>query len=130
MTGVRDYYFHSEGRQIPQQREIKPDPTFEIHPDAAAELGIQEGDWCWIENDKGRCIQRAKVTPAVNRKMMLSDHAWWFPEEDPEASEDAFGWRRSNVNVLLDLGHVGETGYGADIRCTLCKVYKAKDGEY
>ena len=130
MSGVRDYYFHSEGRQIKHQREIKPFPTFEIHPESAAELGICDGDWCWIENDKDRCLQRAKVTPIVHRKMILADHGWWLPEADPEAAGGAYEWRKHNVNLLLDLGIVGETGYGADIRCSLCKVYKAQEGEY
>lgn len=130
MSGARDYYFHSEGRQIKHQREIKPYPIFEIHPETAAELGIKDGDWCWLENDKDRCIQRAKVTPIVHRKMVLADHGWWMPEEEPGDSEDTFSWRKHNPNVMLDLNKVGETGYGADIRCTICKVYKAQEGEY
>ena len=43
----------------------------------------------------------------------------------------AVAWRHGKPNpyVKLDLNKVGETGYGADIRCTICKVYKAQEGE-
>ena len=130
MSGCRDIYFHSEGRQIQMQREIKPEPVFEIHPDMAAELGISDGDMCWIENYMGRCLQKAMVTPIIHRKMIQADHGWWFPEEKELGGEyGAFGWKRANVNLLLEMGHVGETGFGADIRSSLCKVYKAEKGE-
>jgi anaerobic selenocysteine-containing dehydrogenase len=130
MSGVRTFYFHSEGRQIKQQREILPDPTAEMHPDAAAKLGIIDGDWIWIENDKDRVVQKVKLTVGIHPKMVLADHGWWFPEGDPESEYGAFAWEKSNINRLLDLDHCGETGYGADVRCSLCKVYKAKEGEY
>lgn len=131
MTGARDIYFHSEGRQIPKEREIKPYPIFEIHPDAAAELGINEGDWCWLENDKDGCILKAKVTPIVHRKQILADHAWWLPEQTDNINEDgnAFNFKTFNPSNLIDACMTGETGYGADIRCTLCSVRKCTPEE-
>lgn len=126
MTGVRSkVFFHSEHRQVPWLREIHPDPIVEIHPETAANLGIKEGDWVWIENQKDRIRQKAKVTPIVHPKMVLADHGWWFPEKPgPD-----YGHWEVNINRLLEVGLVGETGFGADMKCALCKVYKVKEGE-
>jgi anaerobic selenocysteine-containing dehydrogenase len=55
ITGRRSgVFFHSEHRQIPWLREINPDPTVEIHPDTASALGIQDGEWVYIEGVRGR----------------------------------------------------------------------------
>jgi anaerobic selenocysteine-containing dehydrogenase len=128
MTGARiGVYMHSEGRQIPKFREIQPYPQVEIHPSYAAEHGISEGDWVWIENPKKvRIRQRAKITQAVRRNMALAQHGWWFPEvkDDP-----LYGSWDVNSSRLMENGLVGETGFGSDIKCILCKIYKVQEGE-
>ena len=44
-TGRRiPVYFHSEHRQLPWCREKWPAPRIEINPQAAARLGIEQGD--------------------------------------------------------------------------------------
>ena len=84
-TGARHYEsFHSEHRQMSRLRSRLPQPLFEIHPDKAAELGIEDGDWCWIESPIGRCREVAKVTPIVDPRVVQADHGWWIPEADPE----------------------------------------------
>ena len=35
---------------------------------------------------------------------------------------------RSNINQLL-ANKPGTTGFGADLKCTLCKVYRCKEEE-
>ena len=50
ITGVRPPgFFHTENRQIRWLRELHRDPIVEIHPDAAAKEGIQDGDWVIID---------------------------------------------------------------------------------
>jgi anaerobic selenocysteine-containing dehydrogenase len=128
ITGVRTIFFHSEHRQIPSLREIHPDPTVEIHPETAADLGIADGDWVWIENHLDRIRQKAKVTPVVHPRMVSVDYGWWFPEKSgPEPS--LFGFWEVNSSRLIEMGNVGETGFGAAIKSTLCKIYKVKEGE-
>ena len=57
-TGARTVaFFHSEHRQIPSLRRMNPDPLTEIHPETAANLGIKDGDWIYIENRYGKCKQ-------------------------------------------------------------------------
>ena len=127
MTGARSKVsFHSEHRQIPALREHCKDPYVEINPEDAAEKGIKHGDWVWIENFKDKIRMVAYVTNKVQKGMALAYHGWWFPEiKDPK---EAFGYHDVCVNRLIELGHVGPSGFGADIKCALVKIYKAAEG--
>jgi anaerobic selenocysteine-containing dehydrogenase len=129
MTGTRNIqFFHSEHRQVKKLREICPDPFFEIHPDTAIELGIQEFDWCWIETRRARIRHRAHITESIHPKMSNVQTGWWFPEMDPH-DDPMYGAWDVNPNLLLVAGHQGETGFGADCKALLCKIYKVKAGE-
>ena len=135
-TGARHYAsFHSEHRQIPHLRALNPDPCFEIHPDTAAELGIKDGDWCWIENHLGRIQEKAILTMALDPSTVSLDHAWWFPEADPEDKFDEYGKRlgcyetyASNANVIVEAG-CGESGFGNNCKSHMCKVYRCTPEE-
>jgi anaerobic selenocysteine-containing dehydrogenase len=123
-TGARTYTsFHSEHRQIPSLRAITPDPTIEIHPDTAAELGIAEGDWCLVENMFGSSEARAIVTPITLPQVVSCTHGWWFPEDDPE-EPSLFGVWKSNVNSLIPHKEVGKLGFGAPYKSMMVKVRK------
>ena len=129
-TGARHYEsFHSEHRQMSRLRSRLPQPLFEIHPDKAAELGIEDGDWCWIESPIGRCREVAKVTLIVDPRVVQADHGWWFPEADPEdQGEGCFATYARNINVCLP-SECGDTGFGNQSKCYLCKVYKCTPEE-
>lgn len=128
ITGARTTsFFHSEHRQIPYLRQLTPDPWVQIHPETAAKQNISEGDWVWIENSRGRCRQRARVTYEVHPRMVAAQHGWWFPEQDG-AEPNLYGFRQSNINQLLK-NKAGKTGFGADLKCTLCKIYRCKEEE-
>lgn len=120
-------FFHSEHRQIPHLRAQRPDPLVEIHPDTARKYGIEDGDWVWIENDLGKCRQRAKITRVTDPRVVMADHGWWFPEEDGEAPH-LFGALKSNPCQLIRF-NPGKSGFGGAYKCSLCKIYKVKEGE-
>ncbi|UWG97952.1 molybdopterin-dependent oxidoreductase [Dehalobacter sp. DCM] len=121
-TGARRWsFFHSEHRQISRLRAIHPDPLVEIHPQTAKELGINEGDWCWIENTMNKVKMRAHLTLGISPKVVNCDHAWWYPERDPEKLYDVF---EANVNLLVP-ATFGRSGFGANCKSLICKVYKA-----
>lgn len=114
-------FFHSEGRQIKSLRKLNPDPLLEINPATAKDLGIEEGDWVYIENPRGRIKQKARLTDGINPGVVHAQHGWWFPEKDPPE----YGFTESNVNVLTGGmpcdPHTGSESW----RSFLCKVYKA-----
>jgi anaerobic selenocysteine-containing dehydrogenase len=105
---------------------MHPEPTVQIHPEAAAELGLTEGEWVWVEGPVGltgkvgRAKRRTEITPIVDPRVVSSDHAWWHPEGDPENLYDV---RDLNINNLVSWSS-GKTGVGANYKCILCKIYK------
>lgn len=120
-------YHHSEQFQIKSLRYLYPDPYFSINPALAKKLGIEEGDWCWIETRRGRIKQRASVESLTDPRVVFVPRGWWFPErgaaEDPEAP---FGCLESNVNVLtsVDDDHCDPIGGSWANRGLMCKIYK------
>lgn len=52
-------------------------PFVEIHPDDAAQRNIQAGDWVRLENGRGWCEFRAKVTNGVRRGVVASPKGRW-----------------------------------------------------
>ncbi len=128
-TGRRSpAFFHTEHRQIPWLREIDPDPVVEIHPRTAAQNGIGNGEWIWIENWMGRARYKAKVTPVVPEWMIMAAHGWWFPEKKA-AEPELFGMWESNINQLIPMSHHGKDGMGAPIKHSMCKIYKCQPKE-
>ena len=122
ITGVRPPgFFHTENRQIPWLRELHRDPIVEIHPDAAAKEGIQDGDWVIIESRRGKVRQRAKLALGRDPRIVSAQHAWWFPEnKDP-----GHGWDESNVNILTEDALEGmDPAMGAsNLKTALCRIY-------
>ncbi|NLL19174.1 MAG: dehydrogenase, partial [Clostridia bacterium] len=117
--------FHSEHRQIPSLREIDPWPIVQIHPDDAKKYGIEDGDWVCIENQFGKCRQKAEVTPTILKGVVHAQHAWWYPEED-QTEPNQGGYKKSNINMLVPHKHIGKLAMGAPYKCLLCKIYKVK----
>lgn len=135
MTGSRvEGFFHSEGRQIESLRKLNPDPLVEINSTTAKDLGIEEGDWVWIETPRGRIKQRAHLTDGIHPGVVNAQNDWWFPEKSPPD----YGWKESSVNLLIGNmrydPHAGSESEvsnwydphvgGESLKSLLCKVYK------
>ena len=97
-----------------------------MNPKSAADLDIKEGDWCWLENHRGRCRQKLRINPTLDDRVVRADHGWWFPEKDA-AEPSLYGVFDSNINNLLPQCENGVTGYGAPYKNQLCKVYKCTE---
>lgn len=122
--------YHSEHRQPGVYRDLHPDPLFDIHFDKAMELGIANGDWCWIETHMGRIKQRARTTTILDPRVVAVQHDWWFPEK-PEAEPSLLGVWESNVNVINDddLATLDPLMGSWQMTGLLCRVYKCEEGE-
>jgi len=125
-SGLRTMtYFHTANRMIPWLREIRPDPTCEIHPETAKKHGIEDGQWVYIESPRGRIKQRAKLFDGIDPRVVTAEHGWWYPEiKDP-----GHGWDISNANILTDNAfetcdpNMGST----NVRCCLCNISPCED---
>jgi thiosulfate reductase/polysulfide reductase chain A len=120
--------FHSEYRQLGMgTREQHPEPLMDIHPDTAQNLGINDGDWVYIETRRGIIKQRARFTPGIHPKVVNAEHEWWFPEQ-PGREPWLHGMWQSNANVLTmdDPDSCDQLTGSWPARALLCKVYKVR----
>ena len=125
-TGARRWSsFHSEHRQVKRLRRMDPWPYIEVHPETAEKLGVTDGEWVWVENPLGRAKRTVKITPIVDPRVVSCDHGWWLPERDPENLYDVFD---VNINNLVPM-KCGKSGFGANYKTSICKIYKVKEGE-
>lgn len=128
-TGARDWAsFHSEHRMIPRLRHYKKWPTVEVHPETAAKYGVSDGDWVWLENSQGRARRKVKVTEVVPTWLVACDHGWWLPEESAEENGNSFKFNDLNINHLVP-ALPGTSGFGANYKSLICKMYKVQEEE-
>lgn len=127
-TGARPWgMFHSEHRQIPHLRAIHPDPTLQIHPEAAEKFGVKAGDWVWVENSMGRARRKIEITPVWDPRVVNADHAWWYPEAEA-AEPTLYNLWDLAINQLVPF-LPGKSGFGGNYKSLLCKIYKVAEGE-
>ncbi len=53
-------------------------PQAQLHPDTAAEYGIADGDWMWIESPRGRIRQKARLFPGILRGVCMTTANWFY----------------------------------------------------
>jgi anaerobic selenocysteine-containing dehydrogenase len=128
-TGARNWsLFHSEHRQIPHLRALHPDATIQVNPLTAKKYGLKDGDWCWVENQRGRCKRKVQATPIVNERTCSTDHGWWLPEAPGSLDQGLYGLWDMCVGNLIEY-NCGKSGFGANYKTLLCKIYKVEEGD-
>jgi len=111
MSGARTLaYIHSQYRNIPQLREIVPEPLVEINPSDAKPRGIKSGDMVKITSPRGEMKLKADVTDTILPGMVSVPHQW--PGE-------------ANVNLLVDDQGLDPISGFAPYKAQLCQVAKA-----
>lgn len=119
--------YHSEWRQVAAARKQHPDPILQIHPQTAKPLGIEEGDWAWIETPRGRIKQKCHIFDGIDPRVVHAEHGWWFPER-PGAEPSLHGVWESNINAVIDdePDHCNKISGSWPLRGMLCRVYKVE----
>ena len=98
-TGARQpVYFHSEHRQLPWCRELWPSPRFEINPNDAERMGIEQGDWIWVRSPWGAIREVADLYYGIKQGTVNANHAWWYPEMDTASH----GFELVGINCTMD----------------------------
>ena len=103
---------------------MHPDPEVLVHPNDAEKYGIRDGEWIWIENQRGKARQKARVTNTIMEGVVNADHGWWFPEGDPEKFYDVFDLNINNTLPWIP----GKSGFGSNYKSSICKIYKVEEG--
>ncbi len=128
ITGARiPMFFQSEYRQMPTLLRGRPEPECEIHPETAAALGVDAGDWVSIETRRGRCRQKVRIFDGIDPRVVHVQHGWWFPDE--EHGPDHGIWR-SNANALTSMDPPYCPSMGTyQLRALLCRIVPAEQAE-
>jgi len=114
------YYLHSSYRWIEKLRRLKPHAQVEMHPDTARQYGIAEGDDVVIETRYGKITQKARLTDAIDPRVLCADHGWWFPEGNPENQYD---WDKANFNMLTSTQKLGREYETPNLKGMGCRIY-------
>jgi anaerobic selenocysteine-containing dehydrogenase len=112
-------------RNIPRLRRQVPEPLLEIHPEAAAAVGIQDGEWAIVETATGRIRLKARFKDSLHPGVVSTAHGWWqgcrelgLPGYDPFGSEGA------NANLLVSNDVVDPISGSVPHRSQRCRVRK------
>ena len=121
-TGRRiPVYFHSEHRQLPWCRELWPVPRLELNPQDAEKLGLEQGDWAWIETEWGKVRECVDLYYGIKPGWANAEHAWWYPE----LPAPTHGFNLSNIECIWNPEgrdvHIGSS----HMRGVPVKIYKA-----
>ena len=117
---------HSSNRWAPWARKVHPFPQMDIHPDTADTLGIENNDWVWIENPRGKIMHQARITKNIDKRVVSCEPGWWYPEQ----GGPLYGVWDSNINLLNSLDGPYDPAQGTPtLRTILCRVSKARKKE-
>jgi len=109
-TGNRTpVYFHTEFRQLPWLRALVPDPTVDINPHTAKELGIKHADMVRVETPRESAMMRANLTEGIHPRVIATVHGWTG---------------NSNDNLLTDNKVCAPAIGSTPLRGLLAKVYQ------
>ena len=96
--GRLPFFHHGTLRNTPWTRELCAYPETWINPETAKEIGVEDGDWLWLESKRGRTQGQCRVTKSVAPKVIYQER-YWNPElldsDDPNRA-----WQVMNINVL------------------------------
>jgi len=121
-NGKEAAYMLTGYKHVAFLRRMKSQPTVKLNPKTAKKLGLNEGDWVYIETRKGKIKQILSLDPDLDPRLVYASFGWWFPE-DPK---DLYQFRKSNINVLTESDPPYDPVTGSvELSGIPCRVYKA-----
>jgi anaerobic selenocysteine-containing dehydrogenase len=94
ITGAAHHFTSSTFAGQPDLRAREGEPFIEIHPVDAAARGIVTGDWVIVENGRGHCQLKARVTEGIRPGVVASPKGRWQVKEGSHVNfttSDALG---------------------------------------
>ena len=124
LTSAKHTLFcETQHRAIPSLRRQAMDPEVELHSGAAAERGIQPGDWVILETPEGSVRARARLNDTLKPDVVCGQHGWWqacpeigAPGYDPFSSEGA------NYNLIIGNEAIDPVSGSVPHRAYVCQV--------
>lgn len=116
-------FCQSQHRALPSLRKRAQYPEIELHPQTAAERGIDAGGWVAVETPAGAMRARARFNDKLDRRVVIGEHGWWqacpelgLPAYDPGSPEG------SNFNFTVDATIRDPISGTPEHRANLCQV--------
>ena len=119
-------FCESQHRGLPSLRRRALDPEVELHPAAAAERGINPGDWVQIETPGGSVRARARMNDTLAPNVVCGQHGWW--QGCPEIGVpgyDPFGPDGANFNLIIGNEAIDPVSGSVPHRAYLCQIHRA-----
>jgi anaerobic selenocysteine-containing dehydrogenase len=69
-------FLNSSFNETPTSRAKEGRPEALIHPDDAGALGVADGDWLRLRNERGAVLIRARLYPGVRRGVVIAEGIW------------------------------------------------------
>ncbi len=93
----------------PHAQRVDKRPTLILHPDDAAQRGINTGDKVRVFNDRGTCLLWAQIAEKVRPGVVVSEGQWWSTicpggantnHTTPDYIADMGGGSAFNTNIV------------------------------
>jgi anaerobic selenocysteine-containing dehydrogenase len=116
-------FCETQHRALPSLRRRAMDPEVELHPVAAAERGIQAGDWVQIETPDGSVRARATLNNSLKPEVVCGQHGWWQACPELEApGYDPFSSEGANFNLIIGNQAIDPISGSVPHRAYLCQI--------
>jgi anaerobic selenocysteine-containing dehydrogenase len=124
LTCVKHTLFcESQHRGLASLRRQALEPEVELHPAAAAERGIRQGDWVDIETPEGSVRARARLNESLKPDVVFGQHGWW--QACPEIGApgyDPFSPEGANYNMIIGNEVIDPISGSVPHRAYICQV--------
>ena len=120
-------FCETQHRALPSLRRQAMDPEVELHSAAAAERGIQPGDWVRVETPDGGVRARARFNDTLKPNVACGQHGWW--QASPEIGApgyDPFSPDGANYNLLISNEAIDPVSGSVPHRAYLCQIRLAE----
>jgi len=120
-------FCETQHRALPSLRRQAMDPEVELHPAAAAQRGIRQGDWVRVETPEGSVRARARLNDTLQPDVACGQHGWW--QASPEIGApayDPFSRDGANYNLLIGNQAIDPVSGSVPHRAYLCQIRLAE----
>ena len=116
-------FCESQHRALPSLRRRAMHPEVELHPAAAAQRGINHGDWVHVETPEGRVRARARLNDSLQPDVVCGQHGWWQACEELGApGYDPFSADGANLNIIIGNDAIDPISGSVPHRAYLCEI--------
>jgi anaerobic selenocysteine-containing dehydrogenase len=117
------YYCHSAHRHIPSLRKRLPEAEISMHPVAAGNRDIVNGDLVELETQHGRIRMRARLDANLEPRVVVGQYGWWQGNELLDLPAfDSLSEKGANFNLVIPDDRTDPISGSLPLRSYLCDV--------